>query len=153
MGLHGRLKAFRVGLSRGADRGRSRWRRLILLLPLAVAAMMLTACVVDHAPRRVSAVAGDHGATVSWNPPLVQPTPITPILAYLVTPLINHVPQTPTIFTSTATTETVSGLTNGTQYTFTVTGIYGLGAETPSSGESNAVTPTGATAGAITPAP
>jgi hypothetical protein len=112
-----------------------------LLLPLAVAALMLTACVGASTPRMVGAAAGDHSATVTWNAPLVAPTPVTPIVAYVVTPLINHHPQHPTVFNSTATTETVTGLTNGTAYTFTVAGIYGLGDETVSSAESNAVTP------------
>ena len=56
------------------------------------------------------------------------------------TPYVNGSPQTPIATGSTATSYTVTGLTNGTTYTFTVaaTNSTGYGAE---SQQSNAVTP------------
>ena len=75
---------------------------------------------------------------MSWQPPLAAPMPI---VAYVVTPWIGQVAQTPTRFNSTATTETVVGLTNGTTYRFTVVAINSLGNDSASSASSNAVTP------------
>jgi alpha-tubulin suppressor-like RCC1 family protein len=115
----------------------------MVLLPVAVGAMTLTGCVADPAPQMVGVVAGDHSATVTWQAPLGIPFPI---VAYVVTPLINNVAQTPTRFDSTATTETVTGLTNGTRYTFAVKAINALGNDSASSVESGVVTPPGITA-------
>jgi alpha-tubulin suppressor-like RCC1 family protein len=114
-----------------------------LLLPLAVGAMTLTGCVADPAPQMVGAVAGDHSATVTWQAPLGIPFPI---VAYVVTPLINNVAQTPIRFDSTATTETVTGLTNGTRYTFEVKAINTLGNDSASSAASGLAIPPGVTA-------
>ena len=56
------------------------------------------------------------------------------------TPYIGGVAQTAQIFVSTATTETVTGLTNGTAYTFRVAAINAIGTGSNSS-SSNSVTP------------
>ena len=56
--------------------------------------------------------------------PVAFPFPIT---AYVVTPWVGQVAQTPSRFNSTATTQTVTGLANGTTYTFTVVAINSLG--------------------------
>src|SRR5262245_30888902 len=71
--------------------------------------LLLTGCVADPPPIIGVAVAGDGQATVSWQPPLGIPFPIT---GYVVTPVIANVPQAPVAFNSTATTEVVTGLTN-----------------------------------------
>src|SRR5262245_20855674 len=113
-----------------------RWKSVVLLSMLAAASLGLTGCVADPAPIIVGAVAGNHSATVTWLPPLASSAPIT---AYVVTPYINRVPQTATRFNSTATTQTVAGLTNGASYTFTVAAINAVGNESASSDESNAV--------------
>jgi alpha-tubulin suppressor-like RCC1 family protein len=105
--------------------------------------MTLTGCVADPAPQMVGVVAGDHSATVTWQAPLGIPFPIA---AYVVTPLINNVPQTPVRFDSTATTETVTGLTNGTRYTFEVKAINALGNDSASSAASGLAIPPGITA-------
>jgi titin len=93
---------------------------------------------VPGAPTIGSAVGGNALATVSWTAPGFDGG--TPVTGYAVTPYIGAVAQTPVVFASTATTQTVTGLTNGTTYTFTVAAInvVGTGAE---SAASNAVTP------------
>ena len=65
----------------------------------------------------------------------------SPIVSYVVTPYVAGVAQTPYEYASTATAELVTGLTNGTTYTFTVVATNSIGSSAPSSA-SNAVTPT-----------
>jgi hypothetical protein len=65
-------------------------------------------------PTGVTATAGNGQATVSWT---AGPGPVD---SYIVIPYQGATPQTPRIFSSTATSHTVTGLTNGTSYTFTV---------------------------------
>jgi hypothetical protein len=72
------------------------------------------ATVCPGQPTGVHATPGNTQATVSWT---AGPGPIS---AYVVIPYIGTTQQTPQAFSSTATTETVTGLTNGTAYTFTV---------------------------------
>jgi hypothetical protein len=57
-----------------------------------------------------------------------------------VTPSIGGVSQTPIVLTSTATTDTVTGLTNGTTYTFAIAATNAMGTG-PDSVESAGVTP------------
>jgi hypothetical protein len=64
----------------------------------------------------------------------------TPITGYTVTPYIGAVAQTPSVFASTATAESIGGLTNGTAYTFTVSATNVVGNSPPST-PSAAVTP------------
>ena len=91
----------------------------------------------------VTATAGQQSATVSWSAPSSGGTPTT----YTVTPFIGSTAQTPTTVTGSppATNTTVTGLTAGTSYTFTVQASNGSGSG-PVSAQSNAVTPTGASA-------
>ena len=69
------------------------------------------------APTGVSATAGNGQATVSWTAPANNGSAIT---GYVVTPFVGATAQTAVTFNSTATTQTVTGLTNGTTYTFKV---------------------------------
>jgi hypothetical protein len=118
-----------------------RARRLhvtLLVAAVVVGSLALSGCVADPPPIIGTATAGDGQATVSWQPPLGIPFPIT---AYVVTPVVNNVQQTPVRFNSTATTQTVTGLTNGVTYTFTVKAINTLGSDSASSAQSNPVTP------------
>ena len=82
--------------------------------------------------------AGDGQATVSWTAPASDGG--SPITGYVVTPYIGDAPQSPVPFNSTATTETVTELTNGTTYQFRVQAINAVGTG-PYSALSETVTP------------
>lgn len=89
---------------------------------------------VPSAPGNVTATAGDGVATVSWTPP--DSDGGSAISDYKV-----YVSNGNTFDTlSTATSFTVTNLTDGTAYTFTVTALNAVG-EGPQSAPSNAVTP------------
>src|SRR5207248_7066445 len=68
-------------------------------------------------PTAVSAVPGNAQATVSWTAPEHNGSAIT---GYVVTPYVGTTGQSPRTFASTATTQTVTGLSNGTTYTFKI---------------------------------
>ena len=88
----------------------------------------------------MTATAGNQSATVSWTAPANGGSPIT---MYTVTPYLAGVAQTPTQVAGSppATTATVTGLTNGSSYTFTVSATNAVGTG-PASAPSQAVTPT-----------
>jgi hypothetical protein len=81
---------------------------------------------------------------VTWTAPSDGGSPIT---SYTVTPYAAGVPQQATTVSGNppATSATVTGLTNGTSYTFTVSATNAVGAG-PASAQSNAVTPASAVA-------
>ncbi len=89
------------------------------------------------APSVTSHTSLDASASLTWTAPSSNGGAIT---GYVVTPYIWGVAQTPVTFSSPATTETVTGLTPGTAYTFTVAAenTAGTGA---ASASSPAVTP------------
>ena len=93
------------------------------------------------APTGVTATAGNAAATVQWTVPGDGGSPIT---GYTVTPYVGGIAQPATQVAAPATTATVSGLTNGTTYTFTVTATNAVGTG-PASAPSNAVTPSAPT--------
>ncbi|MBO0879518.1 MAG: DUF4082 domain-containing protein, partial [Mycobacterium sp.] len=86
----------------------------------------------------VNATAGYSSADVSWSAPASGGTATT----YTITPYTGSTAQTPTTVTGNPapTTGVVSGLTDGTSYTFTVTASNPAGSG-PASAPSNAVTP------------
>ncbi|MBI3968024.1 MAG: PQQ-dependent sugar dehydrogenase, partial [Chloroflexi bacterium] len=127
--------------------GRSNWAgdaffqgRLdeVAVYPTALgAARLLThyqAAVVPGAPTNVVAAAGNQQATVSWTAPTA--TGSGAILTYTVT---SSGGQTKTV-TGTVLSTNVTGLTNGTAYTFTITAANATGSG-PASAASNVVTP------------
>ncbi len=92
------------------------------------------------APTNVTATPGNGSAAVSWAVPSDGGSAIT---SYTVTPYIGTTAQMPTTVTGNppATSATVSGLTNGTTYTFAVSATNAVGTG-PGSSPSNPVTPT-----------
>ncbi len=86
----------------------------------------------------VTASAGPASAAVSWNAPASGGTPTE----YVITPYVGSEARKATVLKGTppATSATVTGLENGTTYTFTVQAFDAAGAGTVSS-QSNAVTP------------
>ena len=80
---------------------------------------------VPSAPSLVSGVAGDGSVALSWAAPATNGG--SPITGYRITPSIGGVAQTPILTGSTATSYTVTGLADGTAYTFTVAAINGIG--------------------------
>lgn len=86
------------------------------------------------APTAVNATAGNAQATVSWTAPLSGGSAIT---GYVVTPYVGNTPGTPA--NPSASPVTITGLTNGTTYTFKVfaKNVIGNGPVAAS----NAVTP------------
>ena len=82
---------------------------------------------LPSAPAFLSSSAGTSGngqATVSWWPANGNGSPIT---KYIVTPYIGGVAQVPQTFNSAANSDVVTGLTNGTSYTFTVQAVTAAG--------------------------
>jgi Domain of unknown function (DUF4082)/Fibronectin type III domain len=87
----------------------------------------------------VSATPGNTSASVQWSAPSSAASPIT---SYTVTPYVGATAQPATTVSGSppATGTTVTGLTNGTSYTFTVAAVNTDGAG-PASEHSPAVTP------------
>jgi len=76
-------------------------------------------------PAAPTATAGITSATVTWTAPASNNSPIT---GYVVTPYLNGAAQTPLSYDASTTTRTLSGLTAGGSYTFTVTAVNAIGA-------------------------
>ena len=92
---------------------------------------------VPGKPTITAVTAGSSSATLTWTAPANNGSAIT---SYIVTPYIDGVAQPTQTFAGTATTQTVTGLTPGTSYTFTVTAVNAAGTGPPSD-PSTAVVP------------
>lgn len=96
--------------------------------------------VVPGAPTIGTATAGPASADLDWTAPSSDGG--APITSYTITPYIGVTAQTPQVTGSSATSATVTGLTNGVAYTFRVAATNDVGTG-PTSGQSNSVTPSG----------
>jgi hypothetical protein len=100
----------------------------------AAASDTITLSTVPGAPTGVTATAGNKSALVAWTAPATYGEPA--ITGYTAT----SSPGAKTCTTTGALSCTISGLTNGVAYTFTVTGTNSVGTG-PASDPSAAVTP------------
>ncbi len=94
--------------------------------------------VIPGAPTGVVARPATGSALVSWAVP--EDDGESPITGYTVTPYVNGVAGDPTTAGASATSATVSGLTNGTTYTFRVRAVNAVGTGTAST-DSAAIIP------------
>lgn len=106
------------------------------------AALSVTPARVPDAPTAPTAVAGNKQATVSWTTPATGGSAIT---NYRITSNPSGITKD---VSGNQTSGIITGLTNGTSYTFTVTATNALGAGSPSPA-SNSVTPDAPPAGAV----
>jgi len=125
-------------------RASTTWLMAVLVLRVTTTTGAPTA---PAAPGAVAAVAGDGAATVSWSAPNDGGSPIT---SYTVTPYVGGVAQPTVSVPAPATSTVVSGLTNGTAYTFRVAATNAVGTG-PMSAQTSPVTPSAQPGGAWGP--
>jgi hypothetical protein len=100
-------------------------------------------------PTNVSAAPATKQALVSWTAPSSNNG--SPITGYTVTPYVGTTAQTPVpVNSGSATSATITGLTNGTAYTFSVSATNGIGTSAQSAASST-VTPEDTTLDFATP--
>ena len=97
----------------------------------------VTPATLPGSPTDVAATAGGSSASLTWVAPASDGG--APITHYVITPYVGTTAQAP-VTAGSGTTFDVTGLTNGTTYTFTVTATNSAGSG-PASLPSNVVTP------------
>ena len=91
----------------------------------------ITPSAVPGAPTAVTGTPGNGTVALGWSAPASNGG--SPITGYRITPFIGTTAQTAILTGSTATSYTVTGLANGTAYTFTVAAINANGTGAASS--------------------
>ena len=94
----------------------------------STASASVTPATTPGAPTIGTATFGNASATVTWTAPANNGG--SAVTGYVITPYKAGVAQATQTFNSTATTQTASGLTNGSSYTFTVAAINRVGTGT-----------------------
>ena len=84
-----------------------------------------TPAAAPPAPTGVAALPATHQALVSWTAP--STTGGSAITGYTITPYIGATAQTPVAAGASSTSATITGLTNGSAYTFTVAATNAIG--------------------------
>ncbi len=87
---------------------------------------LVTPATLPGAPQNVTATAGNGQVTVTWAAPASNGG--SAIVGYTVTPYIGTAAQAPTSVGPSTVSTTITGLTNGTKYTFKVLATNGVGA-------------------------
>src|SRR5262245_60106781 len=91
---------------------------VVVMVTLSAFVGVAEAATTPGPPTNVTAVAGPGQATVSWTAPVCEWCYV--IKRYVVTPFVGYVPLPSILFNSSATTQTITGLANGTTYRFKV---------------------------------
>ena len=98
--------------------------------PTSAPPSTVTSATVPGIPTGLSVAAGNSQVTLGWSAPASDGG--SAVTGYVVTPFIGGVAQPSIAYASTATVQTIVGLTNGTTYTFTVLATNGVGLGNPS---------------------
>ena len=109
-----------------------------VIVPSTTPSAAVTAATLPGIPTGLSVAGGTGQVTLGWSAPATDGG--SAVTGYVVTPFIGGVAQPAIAYPSTANVQTISGLANGTSYTFTVQAVNGVGLGNPSV-PSAAVTP------------
>jgi len=112
---------------------------------------VIDAPTAPDAPTSVAAAPGNASVTLQWHAPATDGG--SPLTGYVVTPYVGTSAKTAHPFDSTATTESITELANGTAYTFRVAAknAIGTGAQSAASSAIAAGTPLSPTAAVAIP--
>jgi titin len=105
------------------------WSDGLVASPVSAPSNSVTAITVPSPPTDVSATAGNSTATVTWT---ASADPGTPVTGYQIIPQIVGGIALPATVVGVGTSGTVTGLSNGVSYTFTVVATSAVGDSVPS---------------------